>query len=373
MILRIAKPAIICLLYIALFLLLPDGSFSYQQDFSVLYYTTLALKNGIAVYDHPQQLLFLKDITPAGFQFHPFPYPPWFALVFYPFVFTPAAVAAKLWAAANFAMLAASGWLLSASFRPLMRHAAMAALIFFAPALGLILVGQYSAPILLGVTLLATALPSKKLPATVAGLLLLTLKPHLGLIGLLAILPWLNNQRTFAWQLAKWLGPALLVLGLASLLADERWPVTYVASLQQYSRLPGVTSCEHCASISALAGRIWLGDGWLYSAGVGLFVLLMAATWQFRRGFFQNPHMALAASYCIGLAFLPYIQRYDMILIAPAWFGLAGKKPIWWLLAPASYLILASPPAMQVVLAMLPVLVGAVYLLGYIDQLDKQA
>ena len=370
---RIAKLSIIGLLYLTVFLLLPDGIFSFHQDFSVLYYTTLALKHGIAVYDHSQQITFLQNITPAGFQFHPFPYPPWFALAAFPLSFAPAAFAAKLWAAANFAMLTASGWLLSAGFRSWLRKAAVAALVLFAPSLGLLIVGQFSAPVLLGVALLAHSLPRKNIPASVAGLLLLSFKPHLGLIGGLAILPWLNTQRSFAWQLAKAFGGTMLVTGLASLLADPHWPLAYFASLRQYSLLPGVAGCEHCASLSALAGRAWFSNDWLYPTGVGAFVIAMAIAWWQKPGLFLQPLMALAASYCIGLAFLPYIQRYDLILIAPAWFGVAGKKPAWLLLAPASYLILVSTPAMQVTLAILPVMVGLVYLLGYIDRLDKQA
>ena len=66
----------------------------YLQDFSVTYYTDKGLLNGIPIYDYPAQVSFVKTLTNPNFTFHPYPYPPWYALATLPLGLPPIQVAA---------------------------------------------------------------------------------------------------------------------------------------------------------------------------------------------------------------------------------------------------------------------------------------
>ncbi len=63
--------------------------------------------------------------------------------------------------------------------------------LFFLPVLGALSVGQYDFPVLLGTSLLIYSLRKENVALTVLGIVLLTFKPHVGALILLAVLGWL--------------------------------------------------------------------------------------------------------------------------------------------------------------------------------------
>jgi hypothetical protein len=290
-------------------------SIPYYQDFSVMYYTNLGRLNGLPIYDYPAQLAFIQTLTPAGFTFHPYPYPPWYALATLCIALLPIQVAARVWFFLNLAMIGGSIWLLTPRWQPIPRLLGGVAAVLFIPAFGLLIVGQYSAPVLLGAALFAWAARKQASAWAAAGLLLLTFKPHIGAILFLAGFGWLvvQGRRRAAWMTV--LG-GLLLAGLG-FLADPAWPLTYLQSLGRYRDIPGVQTCGQCASLPVTLVRVVTGQSstaaaaWvsLVLAGVGIWLV-----WRYRARL-KDPIVLTAFAALLTLLIDPYLLNYDHLLL----------------------------------------------------------
>lgn len=314
-------------LAIALFVPLP---IPYYQDFSVLYFSDKALLNGIALYDYPAQLEWVRAQTRPDFEFHPYPYPPWYALTTLPIATLPIAAAARLWFLLNLTMIGAATWMLTPRWGIPLRLLGILAAVMFIPAFGLLIVGQYSAPVLLGAALFLWAARRESPWGLAAGLGLMTFKPHIGLFLALAGLGWLVFRRREAFARRAIAFTTLLAVWLAAfgLLADPRWPLTYLDSLLRYRDIPGVQSCGLCASFSVglvrlVTGQPDTGQAALLSIFLGLGLLGLFA-WRFReRAAAPSLLMCLAAAFTLLVD--PYLLNYDYILLLVPLALLAGR------------------------------------------------
>lgn len=360
-------------------------SIPYYQDFSVLYFTNKGLLNGIHIYDYPAQLAFVKTLTPSGFTFHPYPYPPWYALATVYLGLLPVEVAARMWFFMNLAMVGSAAWLLTPGWKAIPRILAAFAAIMFIPAFGLLIVGQYSAPVLLGAALFIHAV-KRRLPFwTAIALLMMTFKPHIGGILFLAGFGWLvyacrSRKDTgttceppmfFRWRSTRtrslrsgnlpltdktllnggllrspsdgslamtWFARRALtvtVLGglfLAALgfAADPAWPLTYLQSLGRYRDIPGVQVCRLCASLSVALVTLATGQSntgtaaWvsLVLAGVGILLF-----WRVRAQL-KDPAILMALSAILTLLIDPYLLNYDYILLLIPLFWLVKREKL---------------------------------------------
>jgi hypothetical protein len=312
----------------------------YYQDFSVMYFTNQGLLNGIHIYDYPAQLDFVKMLTTPDFTFHPYPYPPWYALATLYLGGLPIQVAARVWFFLNLAMIGGAAWLLTPSRKVIPRILAAFAAIMFIPAFGLLIVGQYSAPILLGAALLIWSVRKKTAVWMAVALLLMTLKPHIGGILFLAGFGWLlYNERllrssedgSLAMTLFTRRALRLTILGgviLAgiSFLADPAWPLTYIQSLGRYRDIPGVQTCGLCASLSVALVRVISGQS---NTALATWVSLVLATgtgillfWRFR-AHLKDAAALTALSATLTLLIDPYLLNYDYVLLL---------IPLFWLM-----------------------------------------
>ena len=96
----------------------------------------------------------------------------------------------------NLGLLAVSVSLLTPGWKPFPRSLALLAAVLFIPTFGLLVVGQYTLPVLLGAALFIHAARKGSSSLAATGLLLLTFKPHIGGLILLACLAWLLLERT---------------------------------------------------------------------------------------------------------------------------------------------------------------------------------
>ncbi len=314
-------------LMIALFIPLP---IPYYQDFSVLYFSDKALLNGIALYDYPAQLEWVRAQTRPDFEFHPYPYPPWYALATLPIATLPIAAAARLWFLLNLTMIGAAAWMLTPRWGIPLRLLGILAAVMFIPAFGLLIVGQYSAPVLLGTALFLWAARRESPWGLAAGLGLMTFKPHIGLFLALAGLGWLVFRRREAFARRAIAFTTLLAVWLAAfgLLADPRWPLTYLDSLLRYREIPGVQSCGLCASFSVGVVRLVTGQpdtrqAALLSVLLGLGLLGWFA-WRFR-GKIAEPALLMCLAVVFTLLIDPYLLNYDYILLLVPLALLAGR------------------------------------------------
>ena len=309
----------------------------FLQDFSVMYFTDKCLLAGIPIYAYPAQLSFVRALTGPDFTFLPYPYPPWYALSTLGLGLLPIQVAARAWFLTNLALFGGSVWLLTPRFRPIPRILGFLAAVMFIPAFGLLVVGQYSAPVLLGAALFAWAAGRKSAFWLAAALLLLTFKPHIGGLLFLAGFIWLFFQKEPFARRALWFTlTAGLLLAMLGLLADPRWPLSYLESLGRYRDIPGVQTCGLCASLSVALIRVASGQSstalaaWLSLVlALGLGILLFRS--ERARALLRQPAALMALFSVLTLLVDPYLLNYDYILLLVALFWLARREQRTWL------------------------------------------
>jgi hypothetical protein len=338
----------------------------YYQDFSVTYFTSQGRLNGIHIYDYPTQLAFVKTLTPSDFTFHPYPYPPWYALATLYLGWLPIQVAARTWFFLNLAMIGGAAWLLTPGWKVIPRILGAFAAIMFIPAFGLLIVGQYSAPVLLGAALFIWSAQKKSAAWAAVALLLMTFKPHIGGILFLAGFGWLLYQcrpwhrphtprssrgrwqvceRAAFWQAkqppvqreiaspleeqrlattsfarrALWLTIlGGMILAIVGFLADPAWPLSYLQSLGRYRDIPGVQTCGLCASLSVALVRVATGQSNTGTAAwvslvlaMGIVILLL---WRYQI-YLKDPTALMVLSAILTLLLDPYLLNYDYVLL----------------------------------------------------------
>ncbi len=290
-------------------------------DFQVLYQSNMGLLRGIALYDHAGQVNMiaqLAHVQPAQVYILPFPYPPWYALTTLWLAWLPIATAARVWFGIGLLLLLATTWLLSDRWPPLKRLAAAVLAVFFVPVLGTLMVGQYVFPVLFGCALMLHALRRESAAEAAAAAALLTFKPHLGALILLAVVAplWLRRD-AFSRRALRYIVAAAVLLFAVGFLADPAWPVDYVRSLAGFQQDSGVTSCELCSSLPVLISESLGGRGLAGALGVGLVMLCaLVALWLLRRPFvLRDPALLISASVLIVLLASPYLLKYDFVLL----------------------------------------------------------
>src|SRR5215207_10226012 len=199
------KRNIIFLSLLLLLMILPvvalyvPNSLPAHSDFSALYNTDLAIVHRVPIYEleKVEALAVQYADVPAGkFFLARFPYPPWYALSTFYLGLMPATAAATLWFELNLVMLFLSVWFFTDGWSGRWRLIAFPLALFFFPVLGALSVGQYDFPVLLGTSLLIYSLRKESAALTVLGAVLLTFKPHVDALILLAALGWLIYHRS---------------------------------------------------------------------------------------------------------------------------------------------------------------------------------
>lgn len=307
------------ILLIAIALYIPT-SLPSNSDFSALYNTDLALVHRIPIYDLEQvEALAVQyaDIPPDKFFLARFPYPPWYALTTFYLGWMSAPVAATLWFELNLVMLILSVWLLTDGWPARWRYIAFPLALFFLPVLGALSVGQYDFPVLLGISSVIYALRKGNVALTVLGMVLLTFKPHVGGLILLAALGWLSVHKSdFGRRVLRPLLASALILMLSGFIADPAWIISYPQMLLGYQNEGNVAGCSECASLPVWLSR-WFSDGSLSGAvriAILLFVLLMILFY-FYRSALKSHERLLCAALLTTLLVSPYLYNYDFLLL----------------------------------------------------------
>jgi hypothetical protein len=315
-------------------------------DFQVIYHADMGLMRGIQLYDRngqAQMIANLAGVTPDQVVLYPFPYPPWYALTALPLAFLPIRAATRLWLELNVAMLMLAVWLLTEGWKPRARLAAFPLSLIFVPVLGALFVGQYVFPVLLGMSLLIYALRHENPLLTALAVALLTFKPHLGGLTLLAGMVYLWFHRDGFGRRAListvLMGVFLFIVGF---LADSAWPLNYFHSITGYGQISGVQSCKICASLPVTVAN-WFdvqGIGSAFWIG-GVLLLLLSGLMTWKRPLWKSPGGIVAKATLVTLLVSPYLLNYDFILLLIPLFFLAGRMENWldWLLVGIGYFL----------------------------------
>lgn len=301
-----------------------------HSDFSALYNTDLALVNRVPIYDIPKVEALAQqhsDLPPENFFLARFPYPPWYALSTFYLGLLPANVAATLWFELNLAMLFLSVWLLTDGWPGRLRLIAFPLALFFLPVLGALSVGQYDFPILLGTSLLIYSLRKENVALTTLGVALLTFKPHVGALILLAVLGWLIVSRNdFGQHVIRYILIAGAFLFIVGFIADPAWIISYPKMLLNYQNEGNVAGCSECASLPVWLSR-WLFDGSLANAiWIALALLILfGILFYFVRSSLRPHELWLTAALLVTLLVSPYLYNYDFLLLLVPFAVLIGK------------------------------------------------
>ncbi|MCB0118928.1 MAG: DUF2029 domain-containing protein [Anaerolineales bacterium] len=292
-----------------------------DSDFSALYFTDLALTHNIRIYDIPamEELAQASSNIPPEYFFMPrFPYPPWYALSTFYLGLLPGEIAKTLWFELNLVMLFLSIWFLTNGWDGRLRLVAYFIGLTFLPVIGTLSVGQYDLPVLLGTAILIYSLRREHIPLTTLGAALLTFKPHIGILILLATLIWLLEKKNdFGRNALKFIILAGVFLFFIGFLADPAWPINYPSMLLNYQGEGNVASCSECANLPVFTSR-WFFDGSLIHATQITFLLLVflvAAFYLQKKTFKKSPELLLTSAVLITLIASPYLYNYDYILL----------------------------------------------------------
>ena len=314
-------------------------------DFRVIYFANTALLQGAPLYDRAAQESAIADLAglPANeISLHPFPYPPWYALVTLPLVKLPIVVAARLWLELNLVMLLGSVWLLTDGWEPRKRLSAFLGAILFMPVLGALYVGQYIFPVLLGLALLTFSVRNKQPLLIALAVVLLTFKPHLGGLALLTLIAylWVYRDSSVARH-ALWLTviSGIFLFGIG-FLADPAWPLNYLRSITGYGQIPGVQTCEICSSLPVTIAK-WFGLQGMQPAFLiaGFLLLTFLGVFIWKKAWLESANCMVAGITLVTLLISPYLLNYDFVLLIVPIFVVAGQanKLLDWLLLGFAY------------------------------------
>jgi hypothetical protein len=325
---KIAPILLGSLLFLLVVALLPLPLSPYL-DFQVIYHADLGLLRGIPIYDHTGQVNMiagLANVPPDQVYVLPFPYPPWYALATVWLAVFPVGFGVRLWFGLNLLALFASIWLMTDGWAAYKRLISFLPPFLFLPVLGTLFVGQYVFPVLLGAALWLYAAETEKPILIALAFALLTFKPHLGALILLAGLVYLGLRRDeFGRRSLVYTLVIAIVLSALGFLADPAWPVNYFHSLVAFGQIPGVSSCNLCASFPAAIVQLvnWRAGFALAPILAPVILVALSIWWGLtRREVVHFPAPLLTLSVFMALLANPYLLNYDFVLLLLPFFVL---------------------------------------------------
>lgn len=305
-----------------------------SSDFRNFYGQSMALYRGIPLYDEGAQTKALTQslgVAPGVIVLHPMPYPPWYAILFSFLGFFPLHIAARIWFSCNFAMLIGGMLLLTNGWSIRKQFISLLGSVLFPPVIGLLVIGQVTMPIILGIGLCCYGLRREKAYVNALGLFLFTLKPHLGvLLFLTVVILSLQKielfKRTLLWFTAVF-GTTLL----ASWIVEPHWITEMIRALSRWSSHPVNVQCDTCSSLSIeLSRQLSLGN--IHSFWLGMADMILALSilvWmRFSDGkgnIAPAPYVSLGV--LLTLLAIPYVRTYDyVLLLVPLVVGMGSTQ-----------------------------------------------
>ncbi|ACL23177.1 hypothetical protein Cagg_0229 [Chloroflexus aggregans DSM 9485] len=310
-------------------------------DFLTLYVPTVGLTRGIGLYDYAAQLGLARQLFGPVIDTVKYPhyvYPPWFAYsVFFLGWLTPEH-AARVWFWINLSMLTGSVILITLPWSAKWRVVALSVMIVSPTVISLVIVGQFTVSILLGIAIVIYAASRQSASLFVIGMLLMTFKPHVGVLPFIAACGWLVIQRR-PWQWRALAGVTAAILGLLAgvTLAYPQWLNDYLAMLAIFRNLPDFGVCPNCSGGSIIAVRLLFGAPVISTAlYAGLLFALMAAGWfLWATSLSFNIELGLYWAMLVAILAIPYFNNYDHVcsLFPFLWLLQTSKRRLeyWWL------------------------------------------
>ncbi len=310
-------------------------------DFIMLYVATVGLTQGVNVYDYSTQQMLAQQLAvqfDTEFTYPFYIYPPWLAYSSAFLGWLSPAHAARLWFWVNIFLILGSVYLITITWSRRWWLVAVVVTMLSPAVLGLLTVGQFVAPVLFGIALTIYAATNRSASWYVVGMLLLTFKPHVGIVPFLVAGGWLIYHRQ-NWQLRALSGVAgaLIALLLGTSLIYPTWIQDYLVMLDAFRSLPTFGVCTLCSGGSVLLTWLLFGTPLTSIAlYIGLSFIALMALWGLTTRIFSGQFDRLMSwSMLITVLAVPYLNNYDHIV---------SLLPMLWLLRSArgkiEYLVL---------------------------------
>jgi len=292
-----------------------------HSDFMSLYHALLGWSRGASIYDFAlQQSLMFKTQPGFSIALYPyFPYPPWYAGTFFFLSYLSFEQAYRAWLFINLGMLVCSAILLTSGQASRIRLIAIVLFVLYFPSLGLLLVGNYGLPVILGGALFIYAVRKEDTWLTAAGLALMTYKPHIGLFMILSGVLFLLRQKPELVKRVFWKTIATGgVLALIGFFIEPAWLVSFPKSIFSWQSSGYIDQCGYCAGSGNMLMRLVDDQAGPASARLVSLVLLAAAgtaIWLRREQLFSRPETAISIGACLTAIASPYMVNYDYVLL----------------------------------------------------------
>lgn len=273
-----------------------------------------------------QELGWNKAVEGLGvYDFLPYYYPPWLGLAFTVLLPLGYPLAKMVWLVAGGEMLIASAVLLKNTIRGVSLPVAVVVIASFGFSIKAVAMGQVAPLVLLLVALAWRFVDRGRDGAAGAVLALLTIKPQLTILLLLAVLGWSARRRR--WGLWRGFAVTLAALALASTIAFPGWPAQLLAA----TRVTPMPTAYYPG----------LGTTWLVALGaagveghllhlayaavvVPLLLAMLRMTLQGSRPLEDIVAVALIAPFFVA----PYARPYDYpVLLVPALILIGSRLP----------------------------------------------
>ncbi len=225
----------------------------------------------------------------------------------------------------------------------------------------LLIVGQFIAPLMLGIALIMFAITHSQLPILVAGMFLITYKPHLGGFIFLFVVGWLLFKRYY--QPLKVIIFTHISISIIFLIINPLWLSDYIRPLIGFREQTTFTTCNDCSSGATLLVSVMTGKANTATAlyvGIGIALVGSFIWWLiFQSRFDTTIEVTIYWSSVLALLSIPYVNNYDyaMLLLPFLWLANTAKHTVTKifltiaLVIPWIGIILNNRPTLAILLA----------------------
>lgn len=324
-------------------------------DFLMLYVVTVGLHRGIALYDYASQYHLAQQIfgtAIADVMYPYYVYPPWFAYSTGFLGWLSPEHAARLWFWCSFLLIFGSVFIISQHWSRTRRLIIFFLTLVSPSVISLLIVGQFTTPVLLGVALVVYAAERRSPFWYAVGMLFMTRKPLVGLIPFLFSGLWLVYQGQ-PWHRLALRNVIVGLLGLAGLtfLIYPTWVGDYLAMLTALRNLPSFGGCTICSSGSILFIELLLGTPNTSIAlylGLGLTAILVLWLWKTKL-LTREAQEILFWSMLLSVLTIPYFNNYGHIFSLFSFFWLVSnaRNRYEYILLACAFLLTWTGPLSQ--------------------------
>ncbi len=304
---------------------LPDAG-----DFVTLYAQSLALNQRQSLYAEEIQSQMITQQESTEISVPPSPYPPWYSILTFFLGLFPLQVSARVWFTCNTGMLIGAMILIMRNRPAQGQFFFLLGAVLFPPAIGLLIIGQATMPIFLGIALCIYAVREKKALLNGIGLSILTLKPHLGILPFFATILYSAGELKFFKRTVLWFISVFGGFLLASWIIEPHWISEITQAFERWRVLQQNIVLDTCSNMMIELFRLLRFEGWNFWQGI--FSVILAAAilmWVSKSKGAGNidSDLFLSFSVLLDLLAVPYARSYDyVLLLIPLAVGVGGGK-----------------------------------------------